>query len=112
MPRRHAPTILDMTDDEAAEIMNKLRTAADALTKTFNPDGIPVYQNNGGASLQEVPHFHIHVVPRRKSSDWGSGPSHIAALQPKNLEIAQEVTVSWERAGEIAAIVKPSFKTQ
>jgi len=57
MPRRHAPTILDMTDDEAAEIMNKLRTAADALTKTFNPDGIPVYQHNGVASLQEVRTF-------------------------------------------------------
>ncbi len=112
IPRRHAPTILDLADDEAIEIINKLRVAADALTETFNPDGITVYQNNGVTSLQEVPHFHIHVVPLRKSSDWGSGPPHITALQPENREIKRKVTVSWERAEEIAAIVKPNFKTQ
>lgn len=110
IPRRHAPTILDLTDDEAAEIMDKLRTAAEALTETFNPDGLTVYQNNGVTSLQEVPHFHIHVVPRRQSSNWGTGPPHIEALQPKYPEMKQQVTVSWERAIEIAEIVKPNFK--
>ena len=108
--RRHAPTILDLTDDEAVEILNKVRTASEALIKTFNPDGITVYQNNGVTSLQEVPHFHIHVVPRRKSSSWGDGPPHIAALQPKSLEMKQKVTVSWERAIEVAEIVKPNFE--
>ena len=107
IPRRHAPTILNLRNDEAAEIMNKIRTAADALTETFNPDGITVYQNNGVTSWQEVPYFHIHVVPLRKSSDWGVGPPHIAALQPKNSELKRKVTVSWERAG----IVKPNFKS-
>ena len=111
IPRRHAPTILDLMDDEAVEIMNKTCIAAEALIETFNPDEITVYQNNGVTSLQKVPHFHIHVVPRRKSSDWGSGPPHIAALQPKTLEMKREVTVSWERAEEIAAIVKANFKT-
>ena len=110
IPRRHAPTILDLIDDEAAEIMHKTRVAAEALIESFNPDGITVYQNNGVTSLQEVPHFHIHVVPRRKHSDW-SGPPHIAALHPKALEMKQQVTVSWERAEEIASIVKANFKT-
>lgn len=111
VPRRHAPTILDLTDDESSEIMDKLRTAAEALIKTFNTDGITVYQNNGVTSLQEVPHFHIHVVPRRKSSSWGAGPPHIAALQPKDQATKQKVTVSWERMEEIASMVKPNFKT-
>lgn len=110
IPRRHAPTILDLTDDEAAEIMNKLRAAAEALTKTFNPDGITVLQNNGVGSLQEIPHFHFHVVPRRKSGGWGAGPPHIAALQPKDQDTKQTVKVSWERAEEIASMVKPKFK--
>jgi len=79
IPRRHAPTILDLTDDEAAEIINKTRKAAEALIETFNPEGSTVYQNNGVMSLQEVPHFHVHVVPRRKHSGW-SGPLRTAAL--------------------------------
>ena len=112
IPRRHAPTILDLTDDEAYEIMSKLRTAAEALTKTFSPDGITVYQNNGVASLQEVPHFHIHVVPRRKSGGWGDGPPHIAVLQPRDRDTKRKVEVSWERAEEVASLVKPNFKVQ
>ena len=35
----------------------------------------------GTGSGQEVPHFHLHVVPRRAGSDWGYGPPHIARLQ-------------------------------
>ena len=111
IPRRHVPTILDLTDDEAGEIMKMVRIAAEALIKSFNPDGITVYQNNGVASLQEVPHFHIHVVPRRKLSNWGSGPPHIAALQPGDRNVNQKVTVSWERAEEIASVIRPNFKT-
>lgn len=44
IPRRHAPTILNLRNDEAVEIMNKTRTAAETLIETFNPDGITVYQ--------------------------------------------------------------------
>lgn len=41
-------------------------------------------------SAQEVPHFHLHVVPRRKDSDWGFGPPHIARLErrPPHLDYA------------------------
>jgi diadenosine tetraphosphate (Ap4A) HIT family hydrolase len=46
----------------------------------FAPDGVLVYQNNGIGSGQEVPHFHLHVVPRRSDSDWGSGPPQLAPV--------------------------------
>ena len=108
IPRRHAPTILDLTDDEAGEIMKTVRIAAEALVKTFAGDY--VYQNNGW-QLAGGDAFHMHVVPRRKSSNWGSGPPHIATLQPKDGSMKQKVTVSWERAEEIASIIRPNFKT-
>jgi diadenosine tetraphosphate (Ap4A) HIT family hydrolase len=28
-------------------------------------------------SGQEVPHYHFHVVPRQKGSDWGIGPPQL-----------------------------------
>ncbi len=112
IPRRHAPTILDLTDAEAIEVMNKVRSAASALTTTFNPDGITVYQNNGVTSLQEVPHFHIHVVPRRQSSDWGPGPPHISVLQPRAAETVRKAVVSRERVAELATLVKANYGAQ
>ena len=81
IPRRHAGTILDLTAAEGAAIMH----AAQRLTKIFadeyGPDGVLLYQNNGTGSGQEVPHFHLHVVPRRAGSDWGFGPPHIERLE-------------------------------
>ena len=78
---RHAPTILDLRPEEEAAIIAAARRAARALVDAFDPDGVLLYQNNGIGSGQEVPHFHLHVVPRRAGSDWGFGPPHLARLQ-------------------------------
>ena len=103
IPRRHAPTLLDLTDEEAAAIMMAVRRLAAALVAAYAPDGITVYQNNGVASLQEVPHFHMHVVPRRKNGDWGDGPPHIAALESTSRDAARKALVGIERERQIAA---------
>ena len=79
--RRHAPTILDLTAQESASVMRAARVACEILVRAFNPDGVLLYQNNGTGSGQEVPHFHLHVVPRRENSDWGFGPPHVARLE-------------------------------
>jgi histidine triad (HIT) family protein len=84
LPLRHAPTLLDLTEDEEAAVMAAAKRATKALVAAYAPDGVLLYQNNGVGSGQEVPHFHLHVVPRRPDSDWGFGPPHIARLQKSN----------------------------
>lgn len=81
LPVRHAPTLLDLEQDEEAAIMAAARRLTKAMIDAFAPDGVLLYQNNGTGSGQEVPHFHLHVVPRRAGSDWGLGPPHIARLE-------------------------------
>ena len=77
--KRHVPTLLDLTDDEAAAIMRDTRRAALAVTRAFEPDGLTVYQNNGVASGQEIPHVHMHVVPRYHD-DGGANPARGPAM--------------------------------
>ena len=81
VPNRHAPTLFDLTPQEDVALMHAARRAAAAFVKAFAPDGVLLYQNNGAGSGQEVPHFHLHVVPRQPHSDWGVGPPHIARLE-------------------------------
>jgi diadenosine tetraphosphate (Ap4A) HIT family hydrolase len=81
VPIRHAPTLLELDDAEAAAVMSSAKRLAEAMMKSFAPDGLLLYQNNGLGSGQEVPHFHLHVVPRREGSDWGFGPPHLAKLK-------------------------------
>jgi diadenosine tetraphosphate (Ap4A) HIT family hydrolase len=81
VPIRHAPTLLELDHDEAAAVMSSAKRLAEAMMRAFAPDGLLLYQNNGLGSGQEVPHFHLHVVPRREGSDWGFGPPHLAKLK-------------------------------
>ena len=61
--------------------MAAARRLTQALVNVYSPDGVLLYQNNGVGSGQEVPHFHLHVVPRQRDSDWGLGPPHLARLE-------------------------------
>ena len=84
IPKRHAPTILDLTVEESASIMHAARRTADALVRTYDPEGINLIQNNGTVAGQDAPHFHLHVVPRRSvGGNWDNGPPHIAVLEGK-----------------------------
>lgn len=82
IPRRHAPTLFDLSEAEANAVMRAAQRVAAALVRAFDAGGILLYQNNGRLSGQEVPHFHLHVVPQyRETSPWGNGPRRIAALE-------------------------------
>ena len=106
--RRHAPTLLDLTDDEAVDVMHAVRRVADALVRAYDPDGLNLIQNNGVIAGQGAPHFHMQVVPRRKvGGDWGSGPAHIAVIEGKMpVKTDREVLVSLEREYEIAEHIR------
>ena len=80
VPVRHAPTLLDLHEREGAAVMAAAKRLTEVMVKAFAPIGVLLYQNNGVGSGQEVPHFHLHVVPRRAQSDWGLGPPHIGRL--------------------------------
>ncbi len=83
LPIRHAPTLLDLHEEEEIAVMRAAKRITQIMVKAFAPDGVLLYQNNGVGSGQEVPHYHLHVVPRRAESDWGFGPPHIARLEQR-----------------------------
>jgi histidine triad (HIT) family protein len=78
--RRHVATLLDLSHQECEAIMVSAKRVAQALVKAYQPLGILTFQNNGVFSGQETPHFHFHVVPRQKGSDWGIGPPQLATF--------------------------------
>lgn len=78
--RRHAGTLLDLTDAEATAVIRAAKRVAIAVFNAYRPLGVLTFQNNGVYSGQEVPHYHFHVVPRQPGSDWGIGPPQLAVF--------------------------------
>lgn len=62
LPVRHYPTLLESESDERHAMMDTLAWAAAAIDTTFERPGIAVWQNNGTAAHQAIPHLHFHIA--------------------------------------------------
>ena len=111
VPCKHAPTLLELRDHEAAELMKLARSAAAAIIDVFSPDGLLIYQNNGVASGQEVPHFHLHVVPQRfEHSRWGNEPPHVADAQGRDFEPHEPTFLDDAALADMAGRIRKVFR--
>lgn len=62
LPLRHVPTILELTDEEAAAVAVEVRNAAFLIDRAYSKPGIAVWQNNGVPAGQAINHVHFHVA--------------------------------------------------
>ena len=62
--KRHAPTLYELTAEEAGAVMQTAQRVAMAVQGAFDPPGLTLLQANGALGGQTVGHFHMHVVPR------------------------------------------------
>lgn len=91
VPYRQVPDLIDLTDDESAELMKLTRECVAALKRCMKPDGFNVGINIGkcaGAGIAE--HLHMHVVPR-----WSGDTNFMPVLgQTSVLPVALEETAA------------------
>eukprot|EP00916_Digyalum_oweni_P002576 GHVL01004700.1.p1 GENE.GHVL01004700.1~~GHVL01004700.1.p1 ORF type:complete len:115 (+),score=16.56 GHVL01004700.1:188-532(+) len=83
-------TIMDMSEEMAADVMKELPRLAKAVQAATKCDGINLYQNNGASAGQAVFHVHFHVVPRFNNDNLFSLPG------PKDGMISKEDGEKWQ----------------
>jgi len=64
IPRRHLETLVDIPPDLLPVLFSNAQLLASALEKGLGAEGSFVAINNRVS--QSVPHFHVHIVPRRR----------------------------------------------
>lgn len=69
-PKRCVAKYEDLTEEEKKDIENLRVQVCAALRKTFGAEGFNFAWNDGKNCGQAVPHFHLHIVPR-KTGDTG-----------------------------------------
>ena len=72
IPKTHHEKVQDMSSDENADLFETVRKVTSKVDKLTNATLLAVH--NGKESGQEIPHVHVHIIPR--SSDDSAGPVH------------------------------------
>lgn len=64
IPRDHVPDVFALSDETGAALMAAVVRVARAVRDSCPQQGLSIWQSNGPAAHQEVPHVHFHVHPR------------------------------------------------
>ncbi len=64
IPKVHVETLLDAPVPVLARWIEVTQRVARALQQATGCPGFQLGQNNGKAAGQEVPHLHMHIIPR------------------------------------------------
>ncbi len=63
IPKKHVRNIFELDEKTASDIFSVIPKISNALKGAFNPIGLNIVNNNE-KPLQEVFHYHIHLIPR------------------------------------------------
>jgi histidine triad (HIT) family protein len=74
----HHPTVFEVPPEAFAAVARTAIKLAKAVNDALQPDGLNLLQANGPGAAQSVPHFHLHVLPRRHNDgllvNWSLKP--------------------------------------
>lgn len=69
IPKKHCKNILDCDAETLSAVMNTVKKVSLHLTEKCGYDGVNLLNASDESAGQSMPHFHIHIIPRRKN-DW------------------------------------------
>ena len=91
IPKKHAETFVDLTEEEAAELFKRVNRIAKAVKKGLNADGLNIILNVGKASGQEVFHVHAHIIPRFENDGMKFGWRKLSYSDNEMEEYAERI---------------------
>jgi len=105
VPKRHAALVGDLSREEIMAVFELREQIAKALQETFSAQGFNSAWNEGEHAGQSIPHFHLHIVPRKK------GDSGITKYEPRDFlyRPGSRRESSQQELREIAAFIRSAI---
>lgn len=69
VPKKHVRNMLEMTDQDAAQLFQAVPKLARAVKSATKADGLNIITNNEEVAGQTVFHTHVHLLPRYAQGD-------------------------------------------
>jgi len=83
IPKTHAERVGDLDADLSSAVFDAVSEITPEVEAAVDADGANIGINDGEAAGQEVPHVHVHVVPRFDGD--GGAPIHAVAGERPDL---------------------------
>lgn len=71
VPREHATLMTETSEKSVARSFKAARKLAAVARRTLGATGVNVFVMDGEDGFQDVPHFHVHVIPRYPKDGFG-----------------------------------------
>lgn len=74
VPKKHVKNILDCDVSTLNSLMETVKKVSNHCVEKCDYDGINLLNASDESAGQSVPHFHIHIIPRKKKDGIDSWP--------------------------------------
>lgn len=74
IPKKHVKNVLDCDGETLERLMWTVKKVSDHLAENCGYDGVNLLNASGESAGQSVPHFHIHIIPRKKGDGVDAWP--------------------------------------
>lgn len=89
IPRRHCKSILDCSTEDLSAVARTVRKVSLHLTTACGYGGVNLLNACEECAGQSVPHFHIHIIPRKDGDGIDGWPVFKGAKE--------DIRAVWER---------------
>lgn len=65
VPKKHVKNILDVDNETLCDVMRTVKKVSNHLIQNCGYDGVNLVNCSDESAEQSVPHFHVHIIPRK-----------------------------------------------
>ena len=81
IPKKHCKNILDADEETLLAVMRTVKRVSDHLVQRCGYDGVNLLNASDESAGQSVPHFHVHIIPRKHGDGIDAWPRFDGAKQ-------------------------------
>lgn len=70
VPRQHYESLLDLPRDVGMHLFHVAMDLGPAIRKVSGAEGMNLIVSSGAAAGQDIYHYHIHLIPRRRGDSF------------------------------------------
>lgn len=72
--KTHTKNILDCSEETLHKLFSAVKSVSEHCVNDCGYDGVNLLNANGESAGQSVPHFHIHIIPRKNGDGIDAWP--------------------------------------